>query len=133
MTLPALCAHSTSKGHRVTLQGTWELGGQCEPTGHDDACTVCTALHMSKVLCIGTGAWRAFGDHFETTWRTLGVQHLELTWRPLGGHLEATWRPLGGHLEAIWSHLEPKQAQDSPRSAPRAPKLNRRDAQEAPS
>ena len=76
--------------------------------------------------------WSSLGVHLEATWRSLG-DHLEATWRPLGGHLKATWRPFGGHLKATWRHLESKQAQETPRSAPRAPKLSPRGAQEAPS
>ena len=85
------------RGTGSLLQGTWELGGQCEPTGHDDACTVCTALHMSKVLCVSTGAMAGTGPGAGTAGaggvRSLG-QHLEHNRVALGRHCAKGCLPL---------------------------------------
>ena len=147
MTLPALCAHSTSKGHRVTLQGTWELGGQCEPTGHDDACTVCTALHKSRALGQGTALALALentGKALRGAWRALGgtARLLDSTGKALRepgratspAQMEALWRGTGALLHI--TKPRSRRAQEVPSDAqepPRAPKFCPRRAQKAPS
>ena len=59
----------------------------------DDARAVCTALHMSTVLCVGTGAVAVTG----TGARTAGAGRFGR----LGDQWERTWTALGGYLKSI--------------------------------
>ena len=129
------------------MQGTWELGGQCEPTGHDDACTVCTALHKSRALGQGTALALALentGKALRGAWRALGgtARLLDSTGKALRepgratspAQMEALWRGTGAllHITKPRSRRAPEapsDAQEPPKSARELP----RRAQEVPS
>ena len=128
------------------MQGTWELGGQCEPRGHDDACTVCTALHKSRALGQGTALALALentGKAPRGPWRALGgtARLLDSTGKALRepgratspAQMGALRRGIGAllHLTKPRSR-RPQRLQVTPKRRPRAPKNRPRAVQERP-